>query len=332
MKKIVIIKLGALGDLVRTLSVLPAIKDKYPESEITWITRKNALEVFEGNPHVKKLFALPYNFSEKEFDILYNFDVDEEATKLASEIQAKEKYGFYSDGGFASAFNLPAEYYLNTIFDDNLKKTNKKTYQEMMFQVAELNYKKQHCPIFLNSTDKKYATDFVEKNKISTENLIGIHIGASSRWPSKVWHIEELKKFIRLAKSKGYEIIIFAGNDEKESQKKLIDELIKEGLAVFKNNPENTIKQFASLVNICKVLVCSDSLALHVSLSLKKPTVGLFFCTSANEIEDYGVLKKLVSVKLCDFFPEKMNEYDENLTKSISAETVFNTVENILKN
>ena len=326
MIKIVIIKLGALGDVVRTLPVLPAIKEKSPNSEIYWITKKNALEVFEGNPYIKEAFALPFYTMEK-FDILYNFDIDEEATKIAKEIKADKKYGFYSDGEYPAAFNTGAEYYLNTLFDDELKKSNRKTYQEMMFSAAELEYKKQFCPIYLSEKDKRYAEDFIQKNNLKTEKLIGIHIGASPRWPSKAWHEDELKKFVIKAKEKNYEILLFGGADEVLKQPELIKEFERKGIKIYSNNPKNTIKEFASLVELCKAVVCSDSLALHVSMALKKPVIGLFFCTSPHEIEGYGILKKIVSPMLENFFPERMDEYSEELTKSISAEEVLNAVE-----
>ena len=84
--------------------------------------------------------------------------------------------------------------------------------------------------------------------------------------------------------------------------------------------------QFASLVNMCDFMVCSDSFSLHISLALKKPTIGLFFCTPPDEVESYRFLKKIVSPMLYDFFPEKMNQYDENLVRSISAEEVFDAI------
>lgn len=324
-KKIVIIKLGALGDVVRTLSILPAIKKKHPDSEIYWITKENALQLFENNPYITKVFKIPYKVDKKEkFDILYNFDVEEAATKLAKEINADKKLGFYSEDGFPAAFNLPAEYYLNTIFDDLLKKENKKTYQEMMFSAAELDWKREHCPIYLNKKDKKYGEEFIEKNKINSDKLIGIHLGAGARWPSKAWHPENLKSFIKKAKEKGFEILLFGGPEEIQKIQELKKDLEKQNIKVFINDPKNSIKEFTSLVNYCKKMVCSDSFALHIAIALKKPTIGLFFCTSPNEVEDYKLLKKLVSPLLYDFFPSKMNKFDENLVKSILPEEVIN--------
>ena len=330
MIKILVIKLGALGDVVRTLSVLPALKEKYPDSEIYWITKENALQLFEGNPYIKQVSCLPYDQKKSEkFDILYNFDVDDAATKLAQEIPAKIKLGFYSQDGFPASFNLAGDYYLNTMFDDELKKTNKKTYQEMMFESAELKWNKQNSSIFLSSKDKDFAEKFARSKNLSNTNLIGIHMGAGPRWPSKAWSPEKVMEFIKNARKKGYEIILFGGPDEVEKLNALAAQLDKKGIKVYQNNPKNTIKEFAALVNICRAMICSDSFALHISLALKKPTIGLFFCTSPSEVEDYGLLKKIISPMLKDFFPEKMDKYDEKLVNSISANQVMDVLESI---
>ncbi len=323
--KILIIKLGAKGDVVRTLPILLGIKEKFPDSEISWVVKSSNKGVVEGSPYITKIYSLP-EFPNEKFDILYNFDIEEEATSLAMKIPADKKYGFYSENGFASAFNLGAEYYLNTLFDDETKINNRKTYQEMMFSAADLPYKKQHHPIYLSEADKKYAEDFVKTSKINTEKLIGIHLGAGPRWPSKAWSENKVKEFIQLAKGEGYSVLLFGGPDDIEKHEKLSEALRKEGLEIYRNNPLNTDKEFASLVNLCKVMICSDSFALHVSLALKKKTIGLFFCTPFHEIEGYNLFKPIVSPLLYDFFPEKMDQFSETLVNSISAEEVFKAV------
>ena len=325
MQKICIIKLGALGDVVRTLPILIGIKEKYPDSEISWVTKKESTEIVENSSYVKKIFSLSFKPFEK-FDILYNIDIDDEATDLAMKINAEKKYGFYSENGFVLAFNIGAEYYLNTLFDDEIKKTNTKTYQEMMFMAAELPYKKQFLPINLSEEEEKYAKMFLEKNKINSEKLIGIHLGASPRWPSKVWHKDNLMEFIKKAKIKGYEIILFGGYNEAKELEKTKKYFSEFDIIIHTNDPYNTSLQFASLVNKCKFMICSDSFSLHVSLALKKLTIGLFFCTSSKEVEGYGLLKKIESPILYNFFPERMNQYDENLVKSIFAEDVLNAI------
>lgn len=324
--KICVIKLGAKGDVVRTLPILVGIKKKYPDSEITWITKKNTVDLLKENPYIKKVISSDSKIDDK-FDILYNLDINEEAYRISQETKADKKLGFYSEGGYPAAFNKGAEYYINTIFDDELKKKNKKTYQEMIFEAAELPYEKEFCSIYLNANDLEYGENFVKENGINKNKLIGIHIGSSPRWLSKAWAEEKIIEFIKRLKAKNYEILLFGGPDEVKKHKKIVDNLKAKGIDILRNNPDNTNREFASLVNICKKIVCGDSFALHVSLALKKPTICLFFCTSPYEVEDYGLLKKIVSPKLYDFFPQRQDEYNEGLVNSISVDEVLMAVE-----
>lgn len=323
--KIAVIKLGAKGDVVRTLSLLPALKKKYPDAEITWITRKDIADLLETNSGINKVLTIPPE-ADETFDLLYNFDIDEESLSLAGEIKAGKKYGFYAEDGFVRAFNLGAEYYLNTIFDDELKKNNKKTYEQMMFELAEIPYERYKSNIVIDKKSEEYARKFSEENSLSGKKIIGIHMGAGPRWPSKAWSISKVKEFIRKAGNFGYKVILLGGSDEIDKHKALKEELSRKGIIFYSNNPENSNMEFASLINLCDAVVCSDSFALHVSLALKKPTIALFFCTSPDEVEGYGILKKIISPNLYEFFPEKMDQYSEELVNSISPEEVLGSL------
>ncbi len=325
MEKIVIICLDAKGTVLRSWSILPAIFKKFPQAQVTWITNPKNVDLFKGNPY--KIDVLSSDETIKDsFDILYNFDVEEKATSLATKINAKKKFGFYSESGYPAVFNSKAEYYLNTLFDDELKKSNKKTYQEMMFEVAELPYHKEHCSIVIDSNSSKYAQDFKSSNGLDGKKIIGIHMGASPRWPSKVWDKEKVKDFIIACNKSRKGVILFGGPNEVTEHQELTRELQSKGISFARNNPTNSDMEFVSLVNICDFMVCSDSYALHVSLALKKKTIGLFFCTSPDEIESYELLTKLVAPKLYHFFPERMNEFNKELVNSISVKQVLDSI------
>ena len=103
--------------------------------------------------------------------------------------------------------------------------------------------------------------------------------------------------------------------------------LLKKNINILTNNPKNTIREFCSLLNICDKIVTMDSFALHVGAALNKKVVSLFFCTPSNEVEDYGLIKKIASPLLYDFFPEKMDQYNEVLVNSISVQQVLDALE-----
>lgn len=326
MIKICIVKLGADGDVLRTMPIARALKEKYPDSQIAWITKGDIADLMQGNPYIDKIFVLPA-IPEEKFSALYNFDLEKDACEIAIKIGAEEKFGFYLREGYPAPFNIGAEYYLNTFFDDEIKKKNKKTYQEMMFMAADLRYQREYCPIYLNEEDSSYAQEFAKMNYLHSEKLIGIHMGASSRWPSKVWSEQRLKEFIVKAREKGYEILLLGGPNEAGKLEAFAQQLENQLIRIYRNDPYNTKREFAALISLCKIIVCSDSFALHVALALERKTVGLFFVTSPDEVEGYGFLTKIASPKLYEFFPEKSDQYNEDLVNSISSDEVLAAVD-----
>ncbi|HLC31202.1 MAG TPA: glycosyltransferase family 9 protein [Candidatus Nanoarchaeia archaeon] len=323
--RICIIKLGAMGDVLRTLCVAEALKKEFEGCEIHWITKSNIAPLVKLCPFVDTVYSLPAVPS-GNFDGLYCFDADEEAGAIAMKTSAGKKLGFYYQSGYPMSFNAGAEHYLNTMFDDALKKSNRKTYQEMMFEAAELHWKGERGAIVLGREEKEYAQQFWKEQGLEGKKVIGIHMGASPRWPSKVWHPDRLKECIMLLKGKGFEVLLFGGLDEREKLKGFWEGLKKQGIGVVCNHPDNSVREFAALVARCSVVIGSDSFALHVALSLGVRTVGLFFCTSPWEVEDYGLLDKMISPLLEQYFPERQDEYGEELVKSISAEQVVSLI------
>ena len=147
-KKILIIKLGAIGDVLRTTSILPALRKKYGENIlIYWMTAPESIGVLEDNSFIDKI--LPYNLDnvlriqQEKFDILFALEIDTPTTLLANLVYADEKFGFFFDNGVTFCFNQGAEAYLKIAFLTHAKLSNRKTYQELIFQTCEIPYNKE---------------------------------------------------------------------------------------------------------------------------------------------------------------------------------------------
>jgi len=330
-KKILIIKFGALGDVLRTTSILEAIRKKFPDSLIYWLTLKESKELLESNPYIDKL--LFYNLEsvlrlqQEKFDILYSLEITPPATLLANIVTADEKFGFYFNNGATCCFNVGAEEYLETAFLTHKKLKNRKSYQELIFQTCELPYEKQEVIFELTEKNKKYAENFKKQNKISEQDkLLGINFGSSERWPSKSLSKEKVKEIIKKI-SDEYKIILLGGKNEEKKLNELKKELQKEGINILTNNPENSLREFASIIDLCDRIITTDSLALHFSIALKKPAIALFFSTPPWEIEDYNYLKKITSPLLEKYFFSKQKS--EELTESITTEQILKALKSL---
>mgnify|MGYP003301146499 CR=1 FL=1 len=66
-KKILIIRLSALGDTIHTLPLLSAIKKQYPNAIVDWIVQQKASKFILNNPLINKVYVLPIKPKHKEF-------------------------------------------------------------------------------------------------------------------------------------------------------------------------------------------------------------------------------------------------------------------------
>jgi heptosyltransferase-2 len=90
-----------------------------------------------------------------------------------------------------------------------------------------------------------------------------------------------------------------------------------------------TVKEHIEDINNCRLIVCPDTLGMHIAIALKKKVVALFNCTSPYEIYDYGRVTKIVSPLYEEQFYTK--ECSEELFNSISVDEVYNGVITSLK-
>ncbi len=317
-ERILIIKLGAKGDVVRSLSVLNPIRKKHDNPHITWLITEGNKQVLDGQK-IDRVLTLNQNdllrLDIEEFDHIYNLEYDLPSTALANKIQGKNKMGFYLDKkGLPAAYSAKGQHFLDIAISDAKNKKNTKTYQEMIFDALDLEYNQDKYKLKI---DKEYKQQFMEKNGIRKEDtVIGINLGTAKRWPSKAWKKDNI---IQLIKQLPYKVLILGGPHEVELQQEIVQQT--QGIP---NNPRNTDKEFFSVVDICNVVVTGDSFALHVALGRRKKAIALIFCTAAQEIETYGLTTKLVSPLVNHYYYTE--EDNDELRSSISIEQVHNAI------
>ncbi len=336
-KKILIIKLGAMGDVLRTTPILRAIKEKYPESKVYWMVENlygGGKELLKENPYIDKILTYDLKnilrIQQEKFDIVFSLEITTPGTLIANLIDTDEKYGYYFEQGGTFCFNKQAEEYLETAFLQNKKLTNKKTYQELIFQACEIPYNRKEIIFELSEKDKNYKKQFKKQNNISDKDeVLGINFGSGKRWLSKSWSEGNVKELIKDLKDK-YKIIVLGGPEEKQKIQIIKKELKDNNIDILSNNPDNSLGEFAAVLDLCDKVITTDSLALHLSIALKKPTVALFFCTPPWEIEGYGRVFKIQSSFLKENFFS--TQYSEKLANSISTEQVLKAINSLEKN
>ncbi len=313
-KKILIIKLDAMGDVLRTTSILRGLKDKHKDCNITWFTKPESVPLITNHPYIDKVVSYSKinikNLENKIFDTVINLDEDLEACSIASRLKG-EKIGFYLDGSDKIVPTASAQkvYEMSALGkrprNDILKKANKKTYQELIAEIVGIKKENNELIFRLNKKQKDYAEHFSRQFNINPkkELVIGLNTGSGKKWPSKNWGIKNTAELAeRIHKELKARIILFGGPNEIERNNQIIA-LSK--VPIINAGCGNNLIEFPALVSLCDIFVTTDTLGLHLAIALKRKIIALFGPTSSSEIEMYGLGEKITGKKcLCCYNPQ----------------------------
>lgn len=328
--RILLIKLGAMGDVLRTTSILPALRQQHGYPHVTWLTAKESVGLLENNPLVNSLMVCGgeslARLQVETFDLVINPEAAKDSAALATMAKGKEKRGFgLSPKGFVFPFNQPAEEIFHMGLFDDVKRRNQKTYEELICQLSELSYLRVAPALCLTDEEMRYAEKFRAETGIRKSGpIVGINTGGGSRWPLKRWTMEG---FVHLAKrlfsEMAGQIVLLGGPAEVEINREI---MAQPGVDAVDTGCLNPPRKFAALINLCDVVVTGDTLALHIGLALHKRMVVLFGPTSTTEIDLYGLGTKIASELDCLCCYHQVCDQSPTCMESISVEAVYQAV------
>ncbi len=314
-EKILIIKLGAIGDVIRTTPLIEPIKKKYPKAKLYWLTHTPSI-VPDNIDVVLKLNADSLIFlQEVHFDLVFNLDKDKEACALINKLNVGIKKGYILKDGVPYPADKEAEHkYFTGIFDD-ISQKNQKDYLQEIFEIC--GYKYSGEKYILSSFDEYNNSWKIDKSK----KVIGLNTGCGGRWTSRLWSDEN---WINLAQSllgKKYEVIFLGGAQEDEKNKRFAAATGGKYFGHFH------IEKFINLVNQCDLVVTAVTMAMHITIGLNKKIVLFNNIFNKNEFELFNLGEIIEPSKKCTCFysPTCVNtEY--NCMEYIELNRVLKTI------
>jgi len=290
---ILIVKLGATGDVVRTSTLLRAL-----HGQITCITAAKNVVLLQNVAENVRCFSWEQrqNACDVPYDLAINLEDSVEVGEYLRTVQAKQLFGAflredntlqYTDSS-RRWFDLSLISRYGRKQADQLKLQNRHTYQELIFEGLGLKFK-----------GEKYVLPAPEETGLSGDVAIAAEAGPV--WPMKNWaYYKELKH-----------------------------QLEASGLKVNVLPVRSTLLEHLCDVRNHRCLVGGDSLPMHLALGSGTRNVTIFNCTSPWEIYDYGLQTKLISPLLEEFFYQR--GFEPRATTAIALEQVNNAVLEQLK-
>ena len=265
--KILVIKLGysetldpeigkvvSLGDVVRCTVILESLKEKYEDSNITWLVAPEAFPLLADNPYIDRILVwdefVPFVLMREQFDMVVNLEKIHGICALADMIQAWEKVGFRFDSrsGEYSAYerSVGATKYIQS------KASGEKSHdiwQRVLVEMVGCEWKGQ-----------EYSLGYKPKPKQFYD--VGFNYYVGSKWPTKAM--------------------------VKERWEELAKKLELQNISYSWQQGMSNLYEYMDWIAGCKVLVTNDSLGVHLALAMRKSVVVLFGSTSGEEIYYYG--------------------------------------------
>lgn len=330
-ERVLIIKLDAMGDVLRTTALLPPLAKAHPRASITWITRREARPLLEGNPFIAEILDYGEDallqLRVRSFDRAINLDAGKTSAALASAANAVAKDGFLLDShGWVQPTNVAAKKWMEMGLFDDLKRQGTRTYQDMMADIVGLSGLPHRYILQLSNGERARGEEHLEKLGVDLSRpIVGLNTGAGRRWELKQWREEAYLELIeRIVKRRPAQFVLLGGPEERERHKRLMSlarvPLIDAGC-------DNAVRHFASLVGLCSLVITGDTLAMHLSLALSRRTIVLFGPTSAPEIELYGLGEKVFPDMECLSCYKTKCDYVPNCMDLITVDMVEAAVE-----
>ncbi|MBF0503191.1 MAG: glycosyltransferase family 9 protein [Candidatus Riflebacteria bacterium] len=321
-----VIKLGALGDVLRTTTLLPAIERVRPDGCVAWITQPAAIPLLEGAGLWK---TLPWGFEAVlwaegiEWHHVICLDKEEAPTALAGRLRSELYSGFGRNRhGLLRSLSAATNDLFRLGIDDEIKFcTNKKTYPHLIAEACELTWGPNPYVLNLTKDEHLWAAKLVAS--WGTRPLIGLNPGAGEAFAGKQWPLENFVELAKRLDRAGFTPVFLGGARESSLYKKLQE--VGDVPGVFPGC-DFSLRQFISIVSRLTVMVAGDTLAMHIGIARGVYQVTLFGSTTDREIDFYGRGEAIVGKASCAPCYRRICPTREECMREISDEKVFEAV------
>lgn len=289
--RVLLIHLEALGAVMRSTALLPAIRRKFTGAHITWVTQKPADQLLQQNPLIDRVLTTDPNdllqLEALEFDVALVIDKGLKSAGVLKRTKADLVFGFTVNprsGAVLPATQAAEELWQIGLSDRMKFFENKKPETQLAHEALELGeWVRDEYVLRLSAQERNLAD---ERRKLWGEGgklIVGLNTGCSNVITAKKLTVEKQRELSEaLSALPNVQVVLLGGKEDSER-----NERIGFGLPVIQSPTNRGLRDGIASVEACDVVVTGDSLGMHLAIALKKWTVAWFGPTCAHEIDLY---------------------------------------------
>lgn len=269
-KRILIVQVGKIGDMILTTPLFSELKNIFPDCEIYVLTSKVNNEIALRDKNISGTIVYKKNafsilkliFTLKKLKFDYWIDTKDEYSSTSKTLL---KFGKYSESlGFNTNEN---------IFDISLKEFVKGEHN-ININLSPLSYFKKDYEVntlrpsinIPSGISQKFINIFSKIN--NKKILINISAGVENRY----WKTENWRKLINEIE-KEYSILLISDVNDKKLADNIISDYKEDNLSYIS---ADSIFEVAEIVRNCDVIITPDTSVVHLASCFNKPIVAMF--------------------------------------------------------
>lgn len=268
-KKILIFRFGAIGDVVHSTALYRSLKKNNPDLSIHYLTTQIPALLINNDPDLDKVWTA----EKKSYKYL---------NKIAKNLRKEN---------FDLCINLQPSIrtrIFSFLINSKINITYKKNFK---FHAVE-NFWKTAKPLFpdiiLDKELKLYISEEIQEKMpdlIKDENIIGFNMGVSGTRQGRRWSLEYWRQLAyELVNKHNFKIILTGSKEDIEFSENLLD--ISPDIESFCG--KLNIAENAALISKCKLIVSGDTGPLHIATAVGTPSIGLYGAAPVSRTGPYG--------------------------------------------
>ena len=330
-KRILLIKLRYLGDVVLSTPVLPLLRKQFPEAKMTFLVNPGTAAVLQDNPYLEEVWVLPrqswwqqlrfiQHVRDAKFDMVIDLTDGDRSAFLSWVTGARVRLGYNRDRRWRGKFYshvLPSAYGSMHMVE----------YHQQAIAGLGIHESVGEPEVYIHSEvreqDEEEFGDFSAKG----QPLVLLH--PIARYVFKAWPLERFAAVADWLSGQGIRVALIGSQGEM-----LIGQQI---MNLTKHKPVNLmgktrLSQLIALMRRSLLLIGNDGGPIHIASAVGCPVLGLFGPTDPAVWGPRGsnvkVIYKGLDCREC-FYPG-CSRGEESCMRQISVEEVCQAAQSML--
>ncbi|RMD88189.1 MAG: lipopolysaccharide heptosyltransferase II [Candidatus Dadabacteria bacterium] len=274
---ILVVQTSFPGDIVLSTPVISALRKEYKDAALSVLTTYSGKELLVNSPDIDEIIVYDKRGKDrglngfikilnqikvKGFDIAFSLHRSYRTSILLFLSRIKVRVGF-------------KDARLSFLYTERIKRP--KDQHDVIRNLSLLSYLGRN-PSELSTKLRLYPEDpGVVFERLGISDCLAAEyavIAPGSVWRTKEWEVEGFKSVARYLTDRGIKVLVVGSKKEAEAGR-----IVCSGSPAVNLTGKTSLSDLVSIVSKCSIVVCNDSLPLHLASAFKRRVVAIFCST-----------------------------------------------------